>query len=235
MLKPKLPAEALVNVRDQVRIYFGNSNKVDDRLIDLMINNGVQTIHQKWHPRWTIITADLEVSGGATARLVAPKNFKKAIAITDQNFPPSIVYRNGVNYSLRGFTDEEIRKKFFEWISPKPDTGNTLAVRLYYFRQAIFASSDTDLVDVDSDTTFLVNLYCQYQIMLQRGNNDEYDRLRQEFFAELQNFIDDDTEPDIESITKPRTADNFIHDMEFGQVTGIVDTLRESDIRLDNT
>jgi len=224
LLKENLPENALVNIRDEVRIYFGGSNKVDDKIIDALIDDVVKTIHRRWHPSWALERADLKVAVG-TGVLTMPLNFKKLIVITNQKLDPDIRYRSGIDYDLRGFNSAEKRARFAEFFTPP--TGADLDVRVHYIRKMTRAIGDSDLVDIDEDNTDLIRLGCRFKIEVQKGNIDEYDRIKREFETELQRFIDDDTNPEVEAITRPLTADNFVVDFEFGEVDSSKDITEE--------
>lgn len=230
-----LPENALTNVRNEVRLYFGNSNKVDDRLIDSLINDVVQIIHRRWHPSFTIkFTDDSQIR--TDGLLLLPLEFKKllgitnivdtAVSVTNDNIPDALVrFRNGIDYTLGGFLENQVQigedivtekqRRFIRFFR-KPAAA--IDVRVHYMRKVRRANSDSDLVDINEDDTQLIRMGCRYKIAIQKGNIEEYDRLRADWSRSLQQWIDDDTQPDIEATSRPRTADNHIIDFELGEI-----------------
>jgi len=244
ILKGEFQENALVNVRNEVRLYFGNSNKVDDRLIDSLINDVVQTMHRRWHPSFTIKFTDA-LSIQTDGNLLLPLEFKKLLAVTNildassvanDNIPDGLVkFRNGIDYTIGGFLQTVVQindintqqqQRFLRFFK-KPAAA--INVRVHYIRKMKRAVSDSDLIDIGEDDTGLVRMGCRYKISVQKGNLEEYDRLRIEWREGLQQWIDDDTFPDIEAISRPRTADNHIIDMELGEIG-----TRDDDIFLKN-
>lgn len=245
ILKGEFQENALVNVRNEVRLYFGNSNKVDDRFIDSMINDVVQIIHRRWHPSFTIKFTDAALIQ-TDGILLLPLEFKKllgvtnivdgAVSVTNDNIPDSLVkFRNGIDYTIGGFLqttvqiddiDTEQQRRFLRFFR-KPAAN--INVRVHYIRKMRRAVNDSDLVDINEDDTQLVRMGCQFKISIQKGSLEEYDRLRADWSQALQRWVDDDTQPDIEAVSRPRTADNHLIDFELGELG-----TRDDDIFLKN-
>lgn len=215
ILNTDLPENALVNVRHEVRIYFGDSNKLEDRLIDSFVDETVKEIHRKWHPTWSKKWEDINIPfGTGTAQM--PLDFKKTFQITNQLLLPTIFYKLGADYFLRGFDTSSPRRRLLQWIVPP--TSEDLAIRVHYYRRPVRAIGDTDLVDIESDAIDVIKVGAKMKYMAQKSNLDEYDRLKIEFNDLRQEYIDDDTDLDNENEIRPHQADNTLADYEAGEI-----------------
>lgn len=193
LTRPDLPENALANVRSKVLRYFGNSNKTDEILVDETINDIVKEIHRKWHPKWSMPFVDFEIPVG-NGIVDLPINFQKIFEITGRSLPVQLRYRKDADYRLLGFNTATRPVRQIQWI--KPPTATALEVRMKYYKRMVYATFDADLISIDEPNLDLVVTGARAEEQARRGNLNEYDRLRLRFEKDLQDFIDDDTDPD---------------------------------------
>lgn len=215
LINPNLPENALINVRGEVALYFGDSNKIESNLTDSIIDDAVKRIHRKWHPSYKIIYADTSVPHG-TGIVQLPSDHKKLFEVTSQTNDPDgkIHYKRGMDYLLQGFDAE--RRRVLQWINP--DDTTDLDIRVHYYQKPIRAVQDGDIVDIEPDCIDLLKKAAELQYCIIKSNLREYDRLRSQFEKELQEWIDDDTDSDMREETRPYMADHTLVDYEEGEI-----------------
>lgn len=218
LLRPDLPENALCNIRHEVGTYFGNSNNIDDRLIDGLIDEVVKDVHRFWHPSWTLKYLDATMGTGGWMAL--PTDFKKFFEIRNQSFRVDgsnyTKYLRGTDYSLEGYTSQSPPRRLLRWLIA-PTTA--LSIRLWYYRKPVRARGDTDLVDLENDATDLIKVGCKMKYMGKKSNINEYDRLAVEYRDLKTAYRDDDTDPDMVEKTIPYHADYANIDYETGEIS----------------
>ncbi len=226
LLDNNYPENALVNVRAEMELFYGSSEKINKQIIEEALDMTVKKMHRKWHPRWTKLYSDINIPI-TTGTYELPLNFKKMLRITEQSLNPQLVYNNTVDYFLKEFTSGTAPRRQIQWIIPP--TSEVLAVRIYYFRMQRRALADSDLLDVEVDNIDVVKTGARMILEGMLGNLEEYDRYRLEFEEGLRSWVNDDTEPDIDSTSRPFMADGSVVDFKNGELLDEVFTTEEED------
>ena len=207
-----LPENALLNVRNEVHLYFGDSNKVDQRLIDSFIDDFIKRLHRKWHPSWTGTYFDTDVP--ITGTLQLPTDLKHLRRITNQSDDPETFYKLNGDYYKKGFESSTSQRRSVQWRTA-PSTA--LAVRIWYYRKPIRAFNDQDLVDIDPDAVDIVRQAARVEYEGQRGNLNEFDRQNGILNDMIKDWIDDDFDVDNDQTSRPFNADMTALDFDEGE------------------
>lgn len=211
----KLPENALVNVREELKLFFGGGANINPDVSDMLIDWAVKRLHRRWHPSTHLTYEDTTIPAGTGIRNV-PADFKKLFNITSQTNDPDdkLSYARGVHYTFVYDKDAAIWQ--IHWIDP--DDTDALSVRVHYIRTPTRAVEDSDLVDVLPDAIDLVKKIARMEYCILKGNLEEYDRLSPAVRKEIQEYVDDDTHLDLADRMQPYTSDGIALDFEDGEI-----------------
>jgi hypothetical protein len=209
-----LPENALCNLRNEIILFFG-AGAVDVKLVDSIIDDTVKRIHRRWHPPWAKKYVDITMPY-TTGLYSLPADFKKMIRITNQADAPETFHEIDIDYRLEEFTSSKTDpRRQLKWI---PAITTDLLIRAWYYRKPVRAVDDNDLVEIEPDACDLIRLGARVYIASRSGDREDYLSYRQEFEAELEKWIDDDTEPDKKNVSLPYFADGTTIDFEQGEL-----------------
>ena len=216
ILDSNVPENALINVRNEVGIFFGNQEGQDDKLIDGLIDEVVKDLHRRHHFTWTKKYLDTTMT--TTGVLKLPSDLKKIIEIRNQAFlddENKVQYQRGTDYVFDTYNTDNPPVRVLRWAQT---LSADLSIRIWYYRKPTRATEETALVDVDSDMTDVLKLGCRLFYNIKKGNLEEYDRQKAEYEAKVTQVIDDDTDPDLLETYKPYHADMSNVDFESGEL-----------------
>jgi hypothetical protein len=217
LLDTDLPENALINVRNEIAIYFRNQNGIDDKFLDGMIDEVVKDLHRRHHFTWTKKYLDTTMTTAGTLKL--PSDLKKILEIRNQSFlddENKIQYQRGTDYVLDTYNTDNPPVRVLKWTET---LSADLSIRIWYYRKPTRATEESDLVDVDNDMTDIVKLGCEVRALARKGDLEEYDRMKADYEAKVINLIDDDTDPDLLETSRPYHADMSDVDFESGELT----------------